>query len=491
MRRALNWTRTLGGEEGFPVILWGIVAVAVLLRLASAILQGETVASLPGINDQISYHTLALRILTGHGFTFPTPWWPATAANQPTAQWSFLYPLYLAAIYGVFGVHPLVARLIQAVIAGVLQPILTYRIGRRLFGERVGVIAAGLVAVYAYFFYYAGALMTETFYILAVLLAFDLTLTLGQSEGSNQGYRSWLWLGLAIGMAALLRQLILLFLPLVYGWLFLVKWWKMPASSRVGSAGKTLRRLLPGLVIATCAIIALIVPWTIRNYVAFHQFVLLNTNDGYVFFWANNPIYGTSFIPILSDATYARMIPASLRGLNEAALNDALLKLGIEYVIANPGRFALLSLSRVKFFFEFWPSADSSLASNVSRVLSFGILLPFMVAGLFLTFRDWWRVRSEQRWALALIVLFMVGYSLLHILTWTLIRYRLPVDALLIVFAARAVSELVARLVDGRTVTREPASLPLSASLSTNRGRAGRNALAGDSDWKTLNPVER
>jgi hypothetical protein len=42
-----------------------------------------------------------------------------TAAGAPTAQWSFLYTLYLVVVYGLFGIHPLEARLIQAVIVGI------------------------------------------------------------------------------------------------------------------------------------------------------------------------------------------------------------------------------------------------------------------------------------------------------------------------------------------------------------------------------------
>ena len=71
--------------------------------------------------------------IDGHGFTFATGWWPATAANQPTAHWSFLYTGYLVLIYKLFGLNPLIARIIQAVIVAILQPYLAYRIAEDLF----------------------------------------------------------------------------------------------------------------------------------------------------------------------------------------------------------------------------------------------------------------------------------------------------------------------------------------------------------------------
>ncbi len=150
-------------------VVIGILAVSVILRVGSAIYLGNKVDILPGTYDQVSYHNLAIRLLEGHGFSFGVPWWPLTAAGTPTAHWSFLYTFYLALIYAVFGPDPIAARFIQAVIVGLLQPILVYLIGKRVFNPSVGLLAAGLTAIYTYFIYYAGTLMTEPFYITAIL----------------------------------------------------------------------------------------------------------------------------------------------------------------------------------------------------------------------------------------------------------------------------------------------------------------------------------
>ena len=117
----------------------------------------------------------------GHGFSFAVDSWPYARANQPTAFWSYLYTLYLAAVYALFGHHPLVARLIQAVAVGLLMPWLIYRIGRRAFGVRVGLIAAGLTAVYFYFVHYAASLMSEAFYIVGILWTVDVGMRLADS----------------------------------------------------------------------------------------------------------------------------------------------------------------------------------------------------------------------------------------------------------------------------------------------------------------------
>ena len=133
------------------------------MRLLSALLQGNHVDVLPGIFDQVSYDALARRVVAGYGFTFAEGHWPATQPGAPTAHWSYLYTLYLAGIYAVGEGQPIAARILQALLVGILQPWLTWRIGSRVFDARSGVLAAAFSALYIYFFYYAVALITESF----------------------------------------------------------------------------------------------------------------------------------------------------------------------------------------------------------------------------------------------------------------------------------------------------------------------------------------
>ena len=429
-------------------VLLVVMAVSIALRLMSAVYQGNTVTDLPGVYDQISYDGLARRVMDGHGFSFAEGHWPATPAGQPTAHWSFLYTIYLAALYKAWGHYPVIARVIQAIVTGIFQTLFTWRIGRRLFGGTVGLIAASVSAVYIYFFYYAGGLLTEAFYIVCILWIFDTTLRLLDLARQNRHqrlWRNWLELGLATGCAVLLRQLFLLFLPFLFFWI----WWNFDEAStsdqvRKGPWKYRVRwSALQGLVIVVLVLVLMIAPWTIRNYRVFNTFVLLNTNAGFAFYWGNHPIQGTHFMPLL-PVSYQSLIPTNLLSLNEGNLDKALLGAGIEIVLHDPVRYALLSASRIEEFVKFWPSRDSGQLSNVSRVGSFGIFLPFMLYGLWLSFSRFHRPDyPDQRSHLVLIYLFIAVYTAIHLLTWTLIRYRIPIDALLVVFAALAIEALI------------------------------------------------
>lgn len=411
--------------------LGGILVVSVVLRIAAVLYIGNTVKPLPGTFDQVSYHNLALRVLGGHGFSFGEPWWPATDAGAPTAHWSYLYTGYLILVYALFGPSPLIARLIQAVIAGLLQPFLAYSLGREVFNPFVGLFSAGMTAVYTYFIYYAATLMTEPFYIIAILAGLWFAVRLArESQAGIVRARTALALGVALGGTVLLRQLFLLIVPFVFLWV----WW---AGMRKGVG----RLALAGVVIAL-----MILPFTLFNYMRFHRFVLLNTNAGYAFYWGNHPIYGAHFVPILTPemGTYQELIPEELLSLDEAALDQELLRRGVQFVLDDPERYLLLSLSRIPLYFMFWPSPDSELLSNIARVSSFGLLWPFMLAGMVLAFIR--RARPLVIQPFFLLYLFVLIYSLIHILTWTLVRYRLPVDAVLLIFAGLALSALVERV---------------------------------------------
>jgi 4-amino-4-deoxy-L-arabinose transferase-like glycosyltransferase len=389
-----------------------------------------------------------MRVLNGYGFTFGEIWWPITQAGAPTAHWSFLYTLYLVCVYSIFGPHPLAARIIQSVITGLLQPYLAYLIGSNLFSKIIGLVSAGLTAFYAYFIYYGATLMTEPFFITAVMAGLYLTMLLAWPVIETAAETS-VWnrlklpvlLGLALGSAVLLRQLFLLLIPFLFLWI----WW----VRRKLNVQTTLTKLLA----CSATIVFMILPFTIYNTSRFGHFVLLNANSGYAFFWANHPIYGTHFLPILPQemGSYESLIPKELMNLDEAALDQALLKRGIQFVIDDPVRYLFLSISRIPVYFMFWPSKDSGLISNLSRVASFGLCWPFMLYGLF-------RSTMNQKVTLAeflssptfLLIFMIILYTMIHLLSWALIRYRLPVDAVLLIFAGLAFVDLAQRVLARR-----------------------------------------
>ncbi len=438
--------------------------LSVFLRCLVAIYYGDIVDAPPLLTDQRSYHYLAVGLLDGNGFSFARPWYPFNfPPGTPTAFWSFLYSLFIAAVYAVFGVHPLAARLTQAVLGGTLLPWMVYRLTATLFAESqitnhesrianrhssLALLAAASAAIYGYFILYAATLMTETFYIVALLWSLEIGLRVGRClrQGARVPLSLSLQLGASLGIAALIRQAILPWVPAFFLWLV---WQGVGERWNV----QTFKRF-KALVLAGLVLLGFILPWTYRNYRVYGEFLLLNSNTGYAMYSAQHPMHGTNF-----QEFAAAPLPEGLSG-NEAQMDRALLRQGIQFVLDDPGRYLLLSLSRIRAFFEFWPTPDTTLLHNIGRTGSFGLFLPFMVYGLYLSGKREKRkekkgVRNESgvspsltlpfTSASSLLYLFMVVYTVLHILTWAMVRYRLPVDAVALPFAALAIDDLYHR----------------------------------------------
>jgi 4-amino-4-deoxy-L-arabinose transferase-like glycosyltransferase len=177
-------------------------------------------------------------------------------------------PLLVTAIHFLTGgVHPLLARLIIALI-GAATVLLTYLIGRRLGGPWVGVVAAAPVAIYPILIEYHGMFMTEP--LAAATLAGAVLAFLWAAERAT--WMAWALPGALLGLTALSRPEYLLI-----GFLFAVL-----AVTRAWTLHQR-PRLVPGLVLLL-ALVLTILPWTIRNAIAFERFVPLSTGGGKALF---------------------------------------------------------------------------------------------------------------------------------------------------------------------------------------------------------------
>jgi 4-amino-4-deoxy-L-arabinose transferase-like glycosyltransferase len=451
-------------RAGPPIWLVLILGLSVLLRVAVAFYLGDSV---PVGKDENSYSQLAARLAGGYGFSFDQAWYPFTPANVPTAHWSFLYTILVGSVYAVTGIHPLAVKLIQALATAILLPWMTYRLARRIFprspgqerqlgGEVLPLLAALLAAIYLYFVLYAAMIQTEALFIIAVVWSMERAMALGEihrrgAARDEMGKDAWiaaLGLGLGLGVATLLRQSILPWVAVLFAWLIWVnvrtfQRYNVPTFQR-----SNVQSLAP-LVLSGTVMLACILPFTLRNYRVYGNFLLLNSNAGYAMYSAQHPMHGASF-----GEYDAAPLPEDLaeNGLNEAQWDRELMRRGIGFILAEPGRYLRLSLSRIPDYFEFWPTRDTTLLHNIGRVGSFGLFLPFMLYGIWLAVRQARAGPPRRGWPeilaspLGLALLFMAFYSLLHILTWAMPRYRLPVDAVALPFAALGILDLIGRV---------------------------------------------
>jgi 4-amino-4-deoxy-L-arabinose transferase-like glycosyltransferase len=238
----------------FPARLGTIVVAGVALR---ALYLFTVARHVSGVGDWWFYHWQANDLASGKFFVEP---FRLRLAHQelPSAGHPPLYPALLS-IVSWFGGTSVMWHRAFGLLCGATSIALMGVLGRRVGGEKLGLVAAGVCAVYPLMVVVDGALMSETAYtplvILVLLAAF--------------ARRSFL-LGAAIGLAALCRSEALLLLP-VLAWPLL---WRS-GLSRVG--------------LATLGCVLVIAPWTIRNAIALDHLVPISTNDSTVIAGANCP----------------------------------------------------------------------------------------------------------------------------------------------------------------------------------------------------------
>jgi hypothetical protein len=400
---------------------WILLLLGCLLRVGYV-----SVVRLPPNPDEVGYELLGANLAAHHELAF-TPGKP-TAAREPG------YPFFIALVYSVAGRHPAAVRVAQALV-GSLSCYLAFLLAGGILSRRGALLVLSASSVYPALIYFTGSLMRETL-LTALLLAMALAALplLGAPTPAaddppppplpaSRERRQAALLGLAGGAAALVNSVAL---PVLAAYLALL------AGRRKFAAA--------ALALAACAV--LYAPWVARNWRLFGVPVLGSTNGGKTF-WD-----GTGIIPF------------DVRGLPEenrlAAGNDTILRAGRiasetardrfyfgsawDYIRLDPGRYALQTARKFAKFWRLYPHPGRSyghrdLLLMIVGTLSFG---PVLLGSLAALPRGGWR----RFLPLAPAILTL---PLVYTIFWSQLRYRLPLEALLIIPAAGTLDRLLRR----------------------------------------------
>ena len=146
--------------------------------------------------DSIGYHEQAVTLLAHHRLA-------RAATATPDAITAPVYPLFVAACYGVFGPHPWVALLLQCLLDS-LSALLLVACMSRWFGETNGLLAGLFYALDPLPVLYCSLLLTDILFVFVVVATLG---SLSRVVGRGPGGR-WGWYALAaagMGVATLVR----------------------------------------------------------------------------------------------------------------------------------------------------------------------------------------------------------------------------------------------------------------------------------------------
>jgi hypothetical protein len=390
-----------------------IVASALLARTLVALLFADLnpeTASLweyGGIAiSSLKYGAIVAETLRPDGSVFVHP----TALMPPL-------PVFLwMALFGALGVSKaaLATAIAINIACGAAITWLTMRIAKSLFSSSlVSLIAGAFIAVNPVFVYSVATYHAVNLYLVLLLVVFDLA-----SSRHPQTPRRAIVTGTVLGVAVLARTE-----DLVLGFAILLGsfWWHRRPSLAA---------------ISTLAALAVVTPWTIRNYVVFDRIIPVANSFGYNLFKGFNPQANGSGHWMDYSGVYRKSLGPQLDAvpftINYESDIDAVYGRAAERFIAdNPiAAFVGLPIRKVLLFWLF-----DVYDPNTHRLLYQCALWPTLILsalGFGYTLRHGLFRRPDQRTVLVLFAaqtLIMAAYAVHS-------RYRMNVEPFLVSYAA-------------------------------------------------------
>jgi len=426
------------------------LAVALLLGLVVRVaIIGYTADVGPRIIDEEQFVALARSVLHGDGLAWD--------AGRPTSIRPPLYPAFLAGVWAVAGEGNWQAvRVVQCVLA-LLTAGLVYLLGRRVFGQRVGAVAAAVTWLYPSLIFLNFTLLTETLFTF-LLVGFVLLAILLVDRPQAWTAAAC---GVALGLGALTRSVL----------------WPVPflvCPLLVGMLGGSLKRrlVLAGLIFVGYGFV--VGPWAVRNTRLQGVLTMVDTMGGMNLRMGNYEHTPEDrmwdAVSLTGEQSWVYALTQENPGLEEPITEGQKDKWAqrkaVEYIAANPG--TTLRRAAIKFG-DFW-GLERSFVAGVQQGLyapprwfvvsaAASILLSYVavalagIAGLWLV-PPAWRVHL----ALLLPVLVLTG---VHTVVFGHSRYHLPLVPILALYAANLWQHR--RLTAGRA--RRPALLGAALTL--------------------------
>jgi len=416
--------KSVAGKLRDHKLLIAILLLALSARFSVVFIFSDTIL---GARVEKS-HTIAKNFLEGKGLSFVNETYSSEQVLY--AHGRPFYAFYLVFIYSLFGMTWWAVGISQGLLS-TFNVFLTYLIGRRLYGQQAGYLAATFMSLYPYIVFHDvhvnRTVLATTFVLLAALFSLRL--------GDHQRYGDAAGLGLAIGAGTLTEGPLMVATPLLLLWIG----WKLRWKA------------LEVIKITACVALfatMVVLPWTVRNYSIFHQWVFISTDGGRAFWKTHSP----SSYKVITDLKLAAdevafldTDPVIVRGREEAGeieKDRIYYEEAWKFILDNPAvtfqqmLFNLYSFWHIRItpqntnsFEEMIKSDFMAFVREWSYTLSYTPLLLLAIFGVYKTF-------GSSKEDLVLLFAFFAAGSVVAMMFSGITRYRIPFDPLLATLAA-------------------------------------------------------
>ena len=418
----LTFVAGLVTNGGFAVLYVGTSTIK-----HAADVKGDLNAEIWDLVDQDRYTVRAKEMISGEPYR--------DTYRQP------LFPAFHALVFLIFGEHPtlLYNRLADSVLAAA-GCVVIYLLGRRLFGHTAGLVSGLVAAVHINMVQKYGYIWTE---VLAVPLCV-LTLYFFVGFADRRRWRDLVLGGVFLGLATLTR-------PATYYLVFLLPVWLWVVYGRIN------RAMAVRSVAVVAVALAVLAPWAVHNMVVSGRFMPVSGPKWVLLCQCYAPEQLDEPLGANKGSCLSFSLPKYHYFTEEQATEfDAMSREEQDRVCRDlwPSilkrswtRIPELMVYRTLVFLSLYHSPGRSGLLYWSYHVQQVALFAFFISGLWVTRRQWRRLS-------AVYLMYLFLGVLVILLLGGLPRYRLSVDAIIIVFACAWAVRMVEKCILRRTEPR-------------------------------------
>jgi hypothetical protein len=346
---------------------WKSYRLALLVVTVAFVIQALTLRESIIIGEPF---VIAQNLLRGLGYSYPM-----IGHIEPTVT-CYIPPLYVGITFTIMklGGGFLAIQLFNLVCLA-LASLVLFRFARRFMNETLALVSLMAICLYVPLWILAAAIEPDTLNLLLLALTIDALYQLSQTPTR----KLWIRLGLLVGVQLLVRPDMLLGFGLFSLWLIFALRDRLPLLNRVR-----------GLLLSAMVAFACVLPWTIRNYVVFHTFVLVSANAGYNLWMGNNPGATGEFVYHSSDTLAMQQVKAltSYSMTHDQVRYDNYFgSLAFEWIASHPLEAFVLDLKKV--YYHWWKREDLGVSVRLHKFGTYYgavsvLLLVFGFYGLYM-----------------------------------------------------------------------------------------------------------
>jgi len=335
-----------------------------------------------------------------------------------------LYGLILSIFQGE--VNSIIAiRLFQSILL-ILQSLLIYKISKIIFNNKGASKLALMIALfYPMFVFYQGLLLSETIFNTFLICAIFY-----MYKWKKQGLlidKNFFFSNLFFIAAIYTKGTIALFHPIAIFLFYLVN-----------SNTKNRKKISYIFLLSIVCYIALLLPWSLRNYQIFNSFVPFTTSSSANLYLGANVANKSGGVDWAKDVELDFV--KSTEQLGEIEKSKVYKEKALNFIVDHPKEYFYLMWKKFIRLYSIVPNHESYQGFFYSFILSvsYGPVLFFFIASIFIFYKMW-----RELIPIYLLVLY---FTAIHILFISSIRYRLPLEPFMILLASAACEKLYHRI---------------------------------------------